>query len=128
MKHFSKISNRPTDPNRKIKTLNSDPNQNHPFSIEETTSVIKTLKRSRATGPDNISNYHLKHLGQNAIKALTDIFNHSWLHNDIPNFWKNANIITILKPNKPPTNPSSYRPISLLSTISKVLELSLIHI
>ena len=64
-----------------------------------------------------------------AIQKLTDIFNHSIQHNTIPNTWKIAKIIPILKPNKSPTEPASYRPISLLCTLSKILErLVLAHI
>lgn len=42
-----------------------------------------------------------------AIRVLTDILNHYWLHNQIPQIWKPANIIPSFKPSKPP--------ISLLS-------------
>jgi hypothetical protein len=40
-----------------------------------------------------------------------------------PNSWKHSIVIFILKPNKPPENPASYRPISLLSTFSKIFEI-----
>jgi len=43
-------------------------------------------------------------------------------HDSIPNIWKLAKIIPILKPHKPPTEQASYRPISLLSNPSKILE------
>ena len=36
--------------------------------------------------------------------------------------WKQANIILLLKPNKDKQIPSSYRPISLLSCLGKLLE------
>lgn len=36
--------------------------------------------------------------------------------------WRFFEIILILKPNKPPKNVTSYRPISLLHTLSKVFE------
>lgn len=39
-----------------------------------------------------------------------------------PKMLKLAEIIMVLKPDKPPNEVSSYRPISLLSTISKLLE------
>ena len=74
------------------------------------------------TGLDKISNIHLKHLGHNAILAITQVFNHSWLYNSIPAIWKQTHVIPLLKPNKPPTHPSSFRPISLLCTLSKLLE------
>jgi len=43
-------------------------------------------------------------------------------NNQIPNLWKKAIISPILKPSKPPNESSSYRPISLLYTMSKILE------
>ncbi|GBM42784.1 RNA-directed DNA polymerase from mobile element jockey, partial [Araneus ventricosus] len=39
-----------------------------------------------------------------------------------PTRWKTATIIPILKPGKDPTDPVSYRPISLLPSISKIGE------
>lgn len=39
-----------------------------------------------------------------------------------PKIWKNSKIIPIKKPNKPDNCPLSYRPISLLSSLSKILE------
>jgi len=39
----------------------------------------------------------------------------------MPSIWKHAQIILILKPGKP-ENPSSYRPISLLSVVGKLFE------
>ncbi len=75
-----------------------------------------------AAGPDLISNIHLKHLGPIALNALTDLFKHSWTYDKIPQVWKKAIIIPILKPGKPPNMPASYRPISLLCTASKIME------
>ena len=86
------------------------------------TEAIRATPNTSSTGPDGISNKHLKHLGPHAVRVLTDIFNHSLHNNAIPNTWKLAKIIPILKPNKPPTEPTSYRPISLLCTPSKILE------
>ena len=39
-----------------------------------------------------------------------------------PTNWKRAKVIPIPKPNKPGTDPNSYRPISLLSTLGKLFE------
>lgn len=41
-----------------------------------------------------------------------------------PEKWKRARIVAIPKPNKPPREPGSYRPISLLPALSKLLEKS----
>src|SRR5678815_2636645 len=53
---------------------------------------------------------------------ITDIFNKSWQLNYIPPIWKQAYIIPKLKPKKDPNSPSSCHPISLLCSISKLLE------
>ena len=127
MAHFSKISFKPTHRNnrkiiRNLKKQKIDTQAPPPFTTSDTSEAIKSLKNSKAEGPDKISNLHLKHLGPVATQKLTDILIHSWTHNIIPPFWKHAIIIPILKPNKDPKHPSSYRPISLLSTVSKLFE------
>ena len=100
-----------------------------PFSPQNTKYVINNIKNSPATGPDSISNFHLKHLDPQGIQALTNISNYTYAHCLIPNIWKQG-IITILKPNEDPTTPSSYRPTTLLCTPSKITErliLNIIH-
>ncbi|GBN71367.1 putative RNA-directed DNA polymerase from transposon X-element [Araneus ventricosus] len=42
--------------------------------------------------------------------------------NYFPNVWKSAIVVPILKPGKSPYDPGSYRPISLLSALSKIAE------
>jgi hypothetical protein len=39
-----------------------------------------------------------------------------------PSKWKHASVIRIPKPNKDHSNPSNFRPISLLSAVSKLFE------
>ena len=73
-------------------------------------------------GTDHINIRHLKHLGPLAIQYLTDLLNLALNHNIIPQIWKLAKIIPIPKPNKDTCIGTSYRPISLLSPISKILE------
>lgn len=81
-----------------------------------------SFKTLIARGIDGISYPHLKHLGPFALDALTALYNRSVSNNCIPTRWKVASVIPILKPGKDPTSPSSYRPISLLSNVSKILE------
>ena len=64
----------------------------------------------------------LRHLSTHAIQHLTLLFNSSLQLGHFPTIWKAAKVIPIHKPNKPPTDANSYRPISLLSSISKLLE------
>jgi hypothetical protein len=64
----------------------------------------------------------LKELPIIGIKYLTQIFNAVLLTGYFPAQWKVAQIILILKPGKPPDELKSYRPISLLSIVSKVFK------
>jgi hypothetical protein len=84
--------------------------------------AILSAKSSKAFGPDNITTIHLKHLGIKGIDALTEVFNKSLKSSIIPDVWKKGKIIPILKPGKPADKSTSYRPITLLSPIVKILE------
>ena len=53
---------------------------------------------------------------------LTHLFNHLLRLGYFPTNGKRAKVIPIPKPNKPGTDPNSYRPISLLSTLGKLFE------
>jgi hypothetical protein len=57
------------------------------FTAEQRKEVIKTIKRCKAQGPDQISNIHLKQLGTQGILAHTNITNYSIQHNIIPTIW-----------------------------------------
>jgi len=89
--------------------------------------VIKQLNPHKAPGYDLIAGTVLKHLPRKAIVLLTSIFNSLLRLCYFPVQWKYAQIIMIAKPGKPPTEASSYRPISLLPIMSKVFERFLLH-
>ena len=85
-------------------------------------AAIKKSKNSKAIGPDGLSPIMLKHLGPKGIKYLTDIYNMSVNTAIIPSIWKTGRIIPLLKPGKAADKGPSYRPVSLLSPPSKILE------
>ena len=92
------------------------------FTPKQTAEAIKTCKASKAAGPDNISNLHLKHLGPKGVEYLTKIFNLSVASSIIPDIWKTSVIIPLLKPKKDPQESNSYRPVSLLCPAIKIME------
>jgi hypothetical protein len=65
----------------------------------------------------------LKHLGHTSKRVLLKIFNQSWTQGIVPTTWKEAQIIPILNKGKDKKDPRSYRPISLLSCVGKVMEM-----
>ena len=78
--------------------------------------------KQKASGPDGITNEMLKHLGPGAKRILLRIYNQSLSTGTVLTIWKEAVIRPIPKKEKDKRDPSSYRPISLLSCIRKLLE------
>ena len=94
---------------------------NMEFTINELNETLKTCDSS-SPGADNISYIMLKHLSIQAKKFLLYVFNLLWKKAYFPEPWKHAIIIPIQKPGKNPSDPNSYRPISLTSCICKLME------
>jgi hypothetical protein len=76
----------------------------------------------KAPGHDLITGEILKHLPRKAILLLTTLYNRMLHLSFFPIQWKFAQIITIAKPGKPPTEAASYRPVSLLPILSKIFK------
>ena len=89
---------------------------------DEVRAAVKRGKNMKAPGNDGIFNLVLKKLSNKAYRHLAAIFTRCFELDYFPTRWKQGKIIPIPKPGKDPTNPSSYRPISLLSAVSKVFE------
>ncbi|WP_333764851.1 reverse transcriptase domain-containing protein [Streptomyces sp. IBSBF 2390] len=110
----------------KRKTLrkfhNTKPEAPPIFTTSEVEQAIKSTSSSKAFGPDGLAPILLKNIGPNCIEYLTGIFNLSLSTLKIPNVWKVGRIIPLLKPNKSPSEGTSYRPISLLSPLVKLME------
>ena len=88
--------------------------------------AIKQSKNNNSQGPDKLNIRHLKHIGPLGLAFLTSMLKTALNTNIIPHIWKLANIVPIPKPNKDIDKGTSYRPISLLSVITKTLEKSLL--
>jgi hypothetical protein len=97
----------------------SEPQLTNPMEVQD---AIQGLKVGKAPGPNGLPNRGLKHLPQRAISLLVALFNAALLAQYFPPVWTHACVISILKPGKDPSLPSSYRPISLLGTIGKLFE------
>ena len=77
----------------------------------------------KAPGIDNVHNIILKKtIGTGFYKVLARAFTISLKLGFIPHVWKIAVLCMLIKPDKPPSQTTSYRPISLLSAIMKLFE------
>jgi hypothetical protein len=82
---------------------------------------LEHLNPNKAPGPDGIPTKILKDCAAELAPHFTRIFN-TLLHTGVvPREWKDANVVIIHKIGKT-TDPSNYRPISLLPVCSKILE------
>lgn len=91
-------------------------------SPSEIVNHIKSLKINKSPGHDGIPNIVLHNLPRKGIAFLATLFNACLRISYFPTTWKHSQIIVIHKPGKPSSQVSSYRPISLLPTLSKLFE------
>ena len=92
-----------------------------PDSHEEIKVIINSLKSGKAVGPHSIPIYLLRMLREYIAVPLCDIVNKSFSSGIFPYMMKLAKVIPLDKKNSPEV-PSNYRPISLLSVFSKIVE------
>ena len=91
------------------------------ISCESVTKKIKELKPNKAVGLDKVSSRMLKDAADIVAPSLTSLFNISINNGCFPSTWKLAKISPLFKKGSK-QDPSNYRPISVLPTISKLLE------
>ena len=106
---------------RTLRNLNRG-RQKLSFEQPAVSNAFNNAKPSRAIGTDGWYTLMLKKLGEGAMRFLTRLVKLSIHTLVVPDIWKVARIIPILNPNKPATRGESYRLISLLSPVVKILE------
>ena len=92
-----------------------------PVEEIEIDRLIRELPNKKSYGYDKINNCLLKELHPVIVQPLTIVFNKSLEEGVFPDPMKNADTVPLFK-SKDNTDCNNYRPISLLITISKILE------
>lgn len=90
-------------------------------SQKEVEKTITTMKTKSSAGFDNISTRLLKICCEPLLIPLTTVINNSFTEGIFPSKLKLAKVYPKLKKGDP-TQVSNYRPISLLPSISKIIE------
>ena len=129
--HFSRVGSRyatnVTNPNYSfthyLKKIPTNPSSifMKPTTQAEIIKLIDKLPNKTSKGHDDISNILLKILIPTIASPLETIFNKSHKEGSFPNDMKHADVIPLYK-SRERYMVNNYRPISLLVTISKVLE------
>ena len=91
-----------------------------PRCANEIKKLVSTLPSKASSGHDNISNVLLKEIIDPLAHILTEVFNRSMAVGEFPDIMKLAEVVPLYK-NKEHFLETNYRPISLLTTISKIL-------
>ena len=118
--------------NRDIPPLSSADNDLHTLhynlcpkqllcTIDEVLFLIKSMDLSKANGPDGISAHMLKRTAHSIAPYPTKLFNISIRQGHFPECWKTSSVVPIPK-SACLSKATNYRPISLLSIVSKMLE------
>ena len=97
------------------------------MSEQDILDMISTLDANKAVGPDIISNKMLIAVKVQISKPLCMLFNKSLHQNIFPTDWKLSHVIPLFKAGDK-SFPSNYRPVSLLSCVSKLLEKIVLNI
>jgi len=93
----------------------------HPVTEDELLEAISSLRNDSAPGLDGINNRTLKSIKNVIVKPLIHIFNLSLSKGIFPKAMKETCVRPLHKGGDK-TNATNYRPISLISNISKILE------
>ena len=94
-----------------------------PITQDEIRENLKQLKNTSTPGSDGLSTIWLKLSIEHIMPLIELIFNACVSFNYFPPSWRSAKVIVLKKPNKDCYETvSSFRPISILNSLSKLFE------
>ncbi|KAJ3650156.1 hypothetical protein Zmor_021861 [Zophobas morio] len=119
------------EPNDPLTAVLSTPScENFLSNINFTPSIIrqeiKNLKSNSAPGPDSIDVHLLKHCISSLNSPLAIIMTNSFKTSIVPDVWRCAYVTPIFKKGNK-LSPDNYRPISLVSVVSKIMESIIVY-
>ena len=91
------------------------------FSTHGIKKQFENIQPDKASGPDMIPAKVLKDTASELASVLALILQQSYDTGTLPTTWKDANVTPIYK-SGPRTDPRNYRPVSLTSLCSKVMQ------
>jgi Reverse transcriptase (RNA-dependent DNA polymerase) len=89
--------------------------------------ALIAVKSGKTAGFDGVDAEFIKNSGTKTKEWMITFFNNILSTGRLPKLFRQVNVITILKPGKYGSDPSHFRPISLLSVVFKLLERLILH-
>lgn len=96
-------------------SLTSHQSLERPFSVAEIAETIKSFPAGECPGPDGFGTDFYQAFHHILTPVLLRMINDSITNKTFPPSLYEADICVVLKKGKDPSNPSNYRPISLLN-------------
>jgi len=94
----------------------------HPVSFDDVRGYISQFPTGKCPGHDGLNAQTIKTSVDTIVEPLTYIINLSFNSGIFPDSLKIAKVIPIYKKKGSPFEPTNYRPISILSSLSKIFE------
>ncbi|GBM50184.1 Retrovirus-related Pol polyprotein from type-1 retrotransposable element R1 [Araneus ventricosus] len=117
------LTESPEQQARRLFVESSDPANSDPhFTKTEVWSALRQAKRRKAPGLDRIQYEIIVAINNKSPQLLVSLFSRCLDLGHFPRPWKKAKLVLLNKPGEDTTDPRAYRPICLLSTMSKVLD------
>ncbi|KAG8339745.1 hypothetical protein TRVL_09430 [Trypanosoma vivax] len=93
-----------------------------PITEAEPDVALRELSSGTAPGDDEIHCEEPKQLGRVSRRCILRLFNYSLRTGQVPAKRRHGIIVPLLKPNKPANSVASFRPVTLTSTLCKLME------
>ena len=123
---ISGLGNTPSDLSKLVNFVESCKDPDVVFSVPDITNaqvlqIIKGISPHKAAGIDKISARFLHIAAPILAPSIARLINMSFSTGTFPTHWKTANVTPLFKQGAA-SDPSNYRPISVLPVVSKVIE------
>ncbi|KAI8498245.1 hypothetical protein Bbelb_241890 [Branchiostoma belcheri] len=89
--------------------------------MRQVKTLLRGLNPHKASGPDDLPTWTLKHYAEDFAPVLTHLFNDSYEEGTVPSAWKAANVVPVPK-SKGGNRPNEMRSVSLLPVAAKIME------
>ncbi len=97
------------------------------LSVTEVAKLLRDTDSRSSSSHDGIPGHLLKRFANSLAVSICNIFNASITQSSFPDCWKKSNICAVWKSKGSKSDPSNYRPISIIPILGRLLEKAVSH-